>query len=55
MIGIVRKSRNAVLVDTGDMGFWIVTRINDRRVRLFAGGHRDKAERTYAHYVRQED
>lgn len=50
MKGIVKRNANAVLVDTGDMGYWVITRINGKLHRLFAGGTIDKAMNVYNWY-----
>ena len=52
MKGIVKRNANAVLVDTGDMGYWVITRINGKLHRLFAGGTIDKAMNVYNWYRR---
>ena len=52
MKGIVKRNANAALVDTGDMGYWVITRINGKLHRLFAGGTIDKAMNVYNWYRR---
>lgn len=47
---IVKRNRNATLVNLGEGGYWVIAVINGRRTRLFAGGTPDKAERVYNWY-----
>lgn len=54
MFGIIKKNECAVLVDMGEMGFWIVTRVNNKRIRLFAGSDRNDALSNYRHYATKE-
>lgn len=47
-MGIVKRNRHAVLVNTGDTGYWLILRMdNGKRIRLFAGGTPDKGNRVF--------
>ena len=52
MNGLVKRNANAALVNRGEMGFWVIARINGKLVRLHAGGTIDKAMNVYNWYRR---
>jgi len=53
MQGLVKRNSNAALVNRGEMGFWVIVRMNDgKRIRLFAGGTIDKAINVFNWYRR---
>ena len=52
MKGLVKRNANAALVNRGEMGFWVITRINGTLHRLFAGGTIEKAMNVYNWYKR---
>ncbi len=51
MAYIVKKNSRACLVNFGEMGFWVLTKINNTRTRLFAGGTLDKGLRVFNWYA----
>lgn len=52
---IVKRNRNATLVNLGAGGYWVIAVINGRRTRLFAGGTLERAERVFGWYVKKND
>ena len=49
------KAGCLLMFDTNTEAFWLVTQICGKPTRLFAGGSRDKADRTFDHYTKKED
>ena len=50
------KCKNGCILmhDTTTDAYWLVTQICGKPTRLFAGGSRDKADRTFNHYAKRE-
>lgn len=51
------KCKNGCILmhDTTTDAYWLVTQICGKPARIFAGGSRDKADRTFSHYAKRED
>lgn len=47
---IVRKNAHACLANCGEMGYWVIAKINGKRTRLFAGGTLEKGLRVFNWY-----
>jgi len=51
---IIARNATACLANCGEMGFWVILRMeNGKRIRLFAGGSLDKGMRAFNWYRKE--